>query len=471
MWHWAERVYPHLPVWLQNSAISLYGAAYRNERLGGRFDCYVEEFEKRERWTAAQMRDYLNEQLSRLLVRSFQQSRYYRDAIASAGLTSADLTRFTAADLPALPITPKQALRRDPWAFVAADRPRRRLHTYFSSGSTGTPITCVYSTEAHRKFYAARETRSFRWAGTSIRHRRSMIGGRLVTRPNAGPPYYRYNYVERQLYFSAFHISPSRISGYVEGFERYRPEVLTGYSHAHYALARMMMAAGVRLSYEPRAAVLGSDKLTSQMKQVIRDCLRVRPYEEYGSVENCFLATECEAGSLHVNPDFGIVEIVDENGLPAQEGKVLCTGLLNDAQFLIRYAIGDVAAWSDRPCPCGRDHLPVLREVIGREEDAVVTPDGRETVRLQGLFIDIPSVVEGQVVQEELDLVRVRVVPAGEFGSAERRVLQNRVLERLPGIRVVVECVPELPKTDRGKVRAVISNINTRGANGAPLRV
>src|ERR1019366_5004964 len=78
-----------------------------------------------------------------------------------------------------------------------------------------------------QRFFAAREARSFGWAGTSIRSPRAMIGGRLVV-PSAdsAPPYYRYNWPERQVYFSAFHISPDRVLDYLEGFHRYRPMVL-----------------------------------------------------------------------------------------------------------------------------------------------------------------------------------------------------------------------------------------------------
>jgi phenylacetate-CoA ligase len=67
-------------------------------------------------------------------------------------------------------------------------------------------------------------------------------------------------------------------------------------------------------------------------------------YEEYGSVENCGLATEREVGSLHVSPDFAIIEIVDTDGNripPGIERRMLCTGLLHDAQFLVKYEIGD----------------------------------------------------------------------------------------------------------------------------------
>jgi phenylacetate-CoA ligase len=374
-----------------------------------------------------------------------------------------------------LPATPKEDLRRAPEAFVAEDaRAKGGLHRYYTSGSTGTPLTVICNSDAHRRFIAARDVRSFGWAGASIQLPRAMLGGRMVI-PDAGATgrMYRYNFVERQVYFSAYHIRPDTVASYVEGFNRYRPLLLTGYAHSYYFLARLMLSKGLKLEYEPRCLVLSSEKTTPAMKEAIAEAFHARAYEEYGSVENCALATECEYGSLHISPDFGVVEIVDERGeaVPAGcDGRVLCTGLLNDAQPLIRYEIGDVASWSTVQCQCGRDQLPVLAGVEGRLEDAVVGPDGRELVRFHGLFINVKGVLEAQVVQEQIDVLRVRVVSTPDFGEPERTLIEKRVHERLgPLVRVLVETAERIERTERGKFRAVISRLSpssTQPASG-----
>jgi len=251
---------------------------------------------------------------------------------------------------------------------------------------------------------------------------------------------------------------------------------MTGYAHSHYTLARMMLDAGIRPKNAPAALVLCSEKLTPHMKAVIEEAFGARPYEEYGSVENCVLATECEIGNLHLNPDFGIVEILDENDHPVpigETGRIICTGLLNETQPLIRYDVGDLGVLAEGKCPCGRNQLPVLQEVVGRFEDVVVGPDGRQTVRFHSLFINLPHVVEGQVIQEELDFVRVRVVVKSGFDEAEKALIRQRLRDRLGEIRVEVEQVSEIERTARGKFRAVVSRIpdavrRQAGLNKAP---
>ncbi|HUI06178.1 MAG TPA: hypothetical protein VL486_04165 [Verrucomicrobiae bacterium] len=470
MAHLLERFYPYVPAWAQNLGISAYGLSYRRERLGGDFEQYVAGFRERDRWSPEQMQEYVHQQLRNVLTQAFDQVPYYQKTWGKVGATRTDLAQMTVDGLPALPVTPKHDLRSVPDAFVSRDvAGRQKLHRYHSSGSTGTPVTAICTSDGHRKFIAAREARSFGWAGSSVRRPRSMIGGRLVVpKGNARPPFHRYNWAERQVYFSAYHIAPSHVPDYVRAFNRHRPELLTGYAYSHYLLARMMCEQSVSLDYEPEAIVLSSEKLTEEMKQVIQQAFHARAYEEYGAVENCMLATECEHGRLHVNPDFGVLELVDGDGRPVPpgvEGRVLCTSLLNDAQPLIRYEVGDVGIWSRHPCPCGRNHLPVLQEIVGRLEDVVVGPDGREMVRFHGIFIGLPHALEGQVVQETLTQFRVKVVPQEGFGSEDERLIRRRFAERLGAVNVVIETVATIPRTERGKFRAVICNLSPEEKN------
>jgi len=145
-------------------------------------------------------------------------------------------------------------------------------------------------------------------------------------------------------------------------------------------------------------------------------------------------------------------------------GEVVSTGLMRDYQPMVRFRLGDLAAWDSRPCPCGRA-MPVIKEVVGRIEDVVVGPDGRQMVRFHGIFVDQPHVREGQIVQESLDRIRVKVVPADGYGPADESEIVRRVQQRLtPEMQVVVEIVAAIPRTKAGKFKAVVSMLDpTRG--------
>lgn len=460
-----QRAYPYLPVALQNVGISAYGYLYRRERFGRAFGPTVQQFEERDRWDPERMSLYTNAALRQVLRRAYD-APFYRERWAMAGIRSEHLDEITIDTLHQLPTVAKEELRRAPLAFL----PNRGVVlkgtlSYFSSGSTGTPVRAVCTRAAQQRFAAAREVRSYRWAGTSIRRPRAMIGGQpIVSSTSPRLPYHRYNFAERQVYFSAYHISPATLATYVEGFNRHRPECITGYAFSQFQIARLMLEQGVEFNFTPKASITSSEALTAPMKETIHRAWGCRAYQEYGSVENCALATECEAGSLHVSPDFGVVEIVDAEGIPVApgvEGRMVCTGLLNDAQFLVRYEIGDTAMWSRERCPCGREHLPVLTGVTGRLEDVVVSPDGRELVRFHGIFINLPHVLQGQIVQEALDQFTIRVIAEDGYGLAQEGEIRKRLTDRLGNVAVFVQRVSELERSKKGKVKAVISRLST----------
>ncbi|NIR65644.1 MAG: phenylacetate--CoA ligase family protein, partial [candidate division Zixibacteria bacterium] len=95
-------------------------------------------------------------------------------------------------------------------------------------------------------------------------------------------------------------------------------------------------------------------------------------------------------------------------------------------QPLIRFQLGDVATWSSEPCACGRS-MPIIQEVLGRIEDVVVGPDGRQMVRFHGIFVDQPHIREGQIIQEALDSIRVKVVPVGAYSEDDTMDIIKRV--------------------------------------------
>ena len=102
--------------------------------------------------------------------------------------------------------------------------------------------------------------------------------------------------------------------------------------------------------------------------------------------------------------------------------------------------------------------MPLLREVTGRIEDAVVGPDGRQMVRFHGIFVEQANVREGQIIQEELRRIRVKVVTTNSFSAADTQDIIRRVKQRLGAeVEVIVELVSEIPRTKAGKFQAVVS--------------
>jgi phenylacetate-CoA ligase len=451
-----EGLYARLPVWAQHGAVTAYGVYWHWLRFGGSYRKDVEQFAQRDSFTAEDWRTWQAERVRELLTLAVVHVPYYRDAWSQSQQAAARAGR-----LDGVPLLEKNPLRASPDSFVRQDVKRHRL-TFHTSGSTGTPIASIWTIEELRRSLALREVRSARWAGVSFGMARATFSGRMVEPdPESAGPFHRFNRVERQVYLSAFHLRPDTAAQYVAALEKHQVEWMTGYAVSYYLLARFILERNI--SVPPlKAVITTSEKLTAAMRQTMQDAYGCKVFEEYSTVDNVVFASDCEHGRLHVSPDAGIVEILRPNGTPCasgEAGEVVATCLLRTYQPLIRFRLGDLAAWDDAPCPCGRV-LPVLREVVGRIEDVVVGPDGRQLVRFHGVFTDQPHVQEGQVIQEALDHILVKVVPSAGFASHDAEEITRRIRQRLgPEVRVTVDVVDSIPRTKAGKFQAVVSHL------------
>ncbi len=309
---------------------------------------------------------------------------------------------------------------------------------------------------------ALREARSTGWAGVSFSLPRATFSGRLVEPdPDSRGPYYRYNHAEKQVYFSAFHLRPDTAKEYVQALYRHHVQWLTGYAVSLFILATFVLEQNLDIP-QLKAVITTSEKLTPEMREVMERAYACQVFEEYSTVENVLFAHDCEMSRLHVSPDAGVIEILRPDGVtcePGETGEVVATGLIRTMQPLIRFRLGDLAAWSPDPCSCGRV-TPVLHEVVGRLEDMVTGPDGRKMVRFHGIFVGMRAIREGQIIQEALDHIHVKIVPAAELTMTDREEITRRVQQRLGlDVNVTIEMVPTIPRTATGKFPAVVSKI------------
>jgi phenylacetate-CoA ligase len=452
-----EAAYRKLPVGAQHAAVTAYGLYWRWLRFGPGYSSYVKDYERREQFGIEEWQVWQRKQLHALLDVAATKIPFYMEVWTKRERDSA-----LAGRIEDLPLLEKDSVRANPEAFLRRDmRPRNRL-VFHTSGTTGTPIRTIWTVQELRHSMALRETRSARWAGVSFRFPRATFSGRMVEpNPESKGPYYRFNVAERQAYLSPFHLRPDTAWVYVEALRKHKVAWLTGYAVSYYLLAKFMLEQGLRVS-NLKAVITTSEKLTPEMRATMQTAYGCPAYEEYSTVENACFASECQQGRLHLSPDAGYVEILREDGStcePGEIGEVVATPLMRRYQSFIRYRLGDLAIWDGEACPCGRA-MPVIKEIVGRIEDIVIGVDGRQMVRFHGIFVDQPHVQEGQVVQEALNRIRVKVVATEDFGPSDTAEIVRRVQQRLGSqTEVIVDAVKQIPRSPAGKFKAVVSLI------------
>lgn len=457
-----ENVYPKLPVYAQNFLISVYGYQWHRRRFGGAFKNEYLGFKDREFFDNEQWEKYQINEISRLLSHSYRNVPYYHKIFRERGFHFNDLSKFRIEDLKSLPILEKAALRKYGNNTLLSRKREAFGQFYHSSGSTGTPTQILFSSAMHQRWSAAYEARIRNWAGLSIKNSRGMIGGRrVVVEGNANRPFYRFNSIENQVYFSAYHINFDNVQDYLEGMIKYQVDYMTGYAMSNFILARFIQESGLKAP-QLKAVITSSEKLTNEMRDTFRIVYGCNTYDGYSGLEACGLVTECEHGKLHISPDVGFIELIKENGEYAQPGEVgeaICTGFLNYDQPLIRYRIGDLLKLSlEQNCKCGR-LMPIVDEIVGRVEDTVIGIDGREMVRFHSIFINIPKIIEGQIIQHTQSNFEILLVTSSKLQQLEKDELLRRMQSQLGKIDLTVTEVAQIPRNNNGKFKSVVSHV------------
>lgn len=453
-----DRAYSVSPVWLQQLAVASYGVWWYRKRFGADFHRLAKEFKSRDRWAAHQFEQYQSAQLTRL-IHAASQSPYYRSIFRERAISA---TMPPGEFLRTMPPLAKEILRTRARDLLTVRELPKDAIVFRSSGTTGTPTEIFYTPEFHALEVAVPAARNLGWAGIGHRDRRVMLGVRKVCNfDQRRPPFWRFSPAENLAYASVYHLSPKFLPDYMAFFRRFKPTTVMGYPSALYTLAQYALAYN-DMPAPAKGVFTTSETVTPSIRQAVEKAWSCRIYDRYGAVEGCMFASQCEFGQYHVSPEVGIVEIVDAHGNPAPPGvpgEVLCTGLQNMLQPLIRYRIGDVAAWSvHQTCPCGRE-MPILEGIDGRIEDMCETPDGRQILRFDTIFKGVENLKQAQVVQESRTMFVINVVPADGFGDRDIGKIRENMTLHVGEVEVRIAAVPEIPRTASGKFRAVICKL------------
>jgi phenylacetate-CoA ligase len=255
-------------------------------------------------------------------------------------------------------------------------------------------------------------------------------------------------------------------AAHIAALDDFRPHLITSYGSY---IERLLVSweEGERPRHLPSVVAYGSDALSESAREIaVR--LGIQPISLYQSIEAGAIGFECERhAGHHVNADMCPVRIVDAEGrdvAPGESGDVVISNLTNRATVLLSYRQGDLARTTE-PCTCGRN-LPMISLLEGRTAEWLTDRHGQavhpQAVKM--LLRTEASIRRYQVVQERRDHFALSLVPAPE---TDRRGLAARLERRFAeqfgeGTATDVRFVEDLPRTDSGKVRTVISLVEPR---------
>lgn len=385
---------------------------------------------------------------------------YYQEKFRAAGFTAASLTSF--ADYAKVPCLTKTDLRNYSKEFIDPTY-RGPLSSKTTGGSTGQAVTVVKDRVASA-YSRGVMWRNYGWWGIDIGDRQ----GRLWGIPLLSRQRYKYKLIDllsNRIRLSSFEFSDDDLREYYRRLSRFRPRYLYGYASMIYEFAAFLDRE--KLQFSVPVVVPTSEVLYRNQRDLIQKVFNCQIANEYGCGEVGPIAFECPSGGTHLMADNLYIEVLREDGSPAQPGEtgqVVVTELHSKAMPLIRYQIMDSVVLGESECACGRG-LPLIREIIGRSYDYLVSREGKrfhgEKVmylleHLQDIRMGIRNL---QVIQNSYTDLTVHILRDSDFNERAIAAMRKYFMDALGAdLTIEFKFVDAIPRAPSGKFRVVVRN-------------
>lgn len=447
--HFKEKVYLACPVFIQNVLVTIAGLVERHRRYNGVYHSFSKELFLNEYKSREELIELQQLLLKQVLENAIENVPFYKKLTINEPM----LEKF--------PVLNRSDIAQAPLDFVSNKYDIKSLLVIYTGGSTGTPLGVYLTRDVRRKSYAF-WNRYYHSFGVRILDKKATFLGRKIQNPdNNKPPFWRLNIAGNQLLFSSFHMTDENLPRYIEKLNKFKPKIIEGYPLSVFRIAEFICEKGIKLEFVPKGICTSSENFTNKQRDIMEKAFGCKVYDQYGSAESVIFAGDCEHGKKHISVEYGIAEILKEDGSIASEGsgELVVTSLLNDAMPLIRYRIGDLGTISHEPCPCGRN-TPILEELSGKAGAVIVSRGKRvSTAAIAFAFEYLDNVTKAQVIQNEPEKILVKLVAKDGFTKEKQEFMEWEFRKMLsPELEIDVELVEDIPSSSNGKYKMVVQN-------------
>jgi phenylacetate-CoA ligase len=416
---------------------------------------------RREQWRSPEAIRTRREARLRRLARAAVRTPHYAELFRELRLDPERLTE--PGQLARLPPLDKAVLHAAEENRMLAE-PIERLFPVTTSGSTGQP-TRVYRSPRDQAQVSALWARVLHAYGHRFMDRQVNIStGAAVARKGPVASLRRLGVLPEIHHLSSF----EPLERQIETLRELRPRTFSAYAMSLELIAEALVERRIT-DIRPRLVFSAAMPLSDKGRELAEQAFGVTPFDVYVAAELGTLGWECpvERGTLHLNDDMQIVEILDQNDEPlpdGETGQVVVTQLCCLAQPLLRYRLGDLAARIPGRCACGRG-LARISPVQGRSRHVIRMPDGRVIYGMMVSRVVKPyqQVRRWQLRQTSADRVRLLVVPLPTWRPSVGDALRTELNERFPGLTFDVVPVEDIPLAPTGKFQTIVPLAETAG--------
>jgi len=430
--------------------VSIFGFS---KRVLSRYLFYA----RSQKWDRKRIESYQDNKLVSVIKHAAANVPYYRDLFKKVGLNSK--TFRGRIDMHKIPLLDKETLRVRQKEFIAENAENFGINWDSTSGSTGTPLHFImdHSSKAHK---LAGVLRSYQWAGYFPG--KKVFSLQSYSFPDPKVLFRRYT-LANLWRINARLLTKDSALEIVSMINEIKPDIIIGYPFSIFMLSKLAKEGGGTIS-PVSSIVTAGETLSEKRRALLETAYGCRVHDFYSLHEAVSIISECDHQTKHISEDFAYNEVVDEDGNIVTDngtGEIVGTGFYNYAMPLIRYKLGDtVVLNNNNTCKCGRNFKSV-KEIIGRQNDYIITPDGRYMGNVLEHSVDnAKGVMLSQCVQDSADRIYVNLVVDESFNDDSIKAFEEGMRARLGDeIRIDFKKVNELEKKPSGKTPFIYSKL------------
>lgn len=342
-----------------------------------------------------------------------------------------------------------------------------KIHWGSTSGSTGIPFK-FHTSQIAGDYKTASKYRLYHRFGVRIDDNQMCFGASFnqgQTKIQKIKADFNNRFVNKRYFIDTTRLSKEALQQEINRINRLPIKSLWGYPSAIFEVAKFALDNNISISNNKLKVIFYSgeghdDNINQVVKAAFGDSITI--VDEFNSVEG-FIAGTYQDGSLHLNDDTAIFEVLKPDGTISSSGKgeLLITSLFNKEFPFIRYKNGDVVDISE-----STGNIGVPFRILN-------SADGRSSSFIYNGTIKVPHAIcthymphsnyktqvkKFQIIQNEKNSVIVKIAYYDE-NNLDKKGIEEMFRSLFDQIEVYFEYVDDIPREKSGKFRDVVQNV------------
>jgi len=451
-----EKIYSLVPNVFQNIMITVYNIIAYNKRYGKNYKYHKTEYLSNKNLSIQELKQIQQKRYSTFIKYAIKNSVFYADSLKN--ITNVDAIE----NISKLPIVSKEVIRKNIESIYTIKPEQGKISK--TGGTTGKSLKVLFTLDNMQERFAMLDV--FREEfGYATGVKTAWFSGKhlLTSKDIRKNRFWKTDVYYNVRYYSTFHIKEDYLKYYLENLIKYQPKFLVGFPSSIADIARYGFKHNIDF---PANTIKGifptAETITAEIRKLIESYFKTNIYNQYASSEGAPFIFECINKKLHLELQSGVFEVLDENNIPTNEGRLILTSFSTQGTPLIRYDIGDRLKLSSGICNCGNNN-PLVDEILGRIDDYIYSPEnGKINLgNVSNTLKDIKGVIRFQAIQDTLDSILIKVETDKDLYNkeVENKFIQNwkdRVGDKM---EITLEYIDDIPVEKSGKFRMVKNNI------------